>query len=421
MNVIIVGGGIGGLTLALFLHRAGIDCRIYELAPQIRPLGVGINILPHAARELGALGLEADLARAAVLTRESVFFNRFGQLIYREPAGRFAGYDDPQYSIHRGELQKVLANAVCQRIGEQAMVSGWKCVGVEHDERSAVAHFRDSQSDEPRLSQRGDIVVACDGLHSAIRKALHSDEGPPLYSGVNMWRGVSIWPPILTGASMIRAGWLAGGKMVIYPIRDNVDGHGRQLVNWVAELQTPRYKTRDWNRPGDIDDFIGAFEDWRFDWLDVPALIRAAQSILEFPMVDQEPLPWWSQGRITLLGDAAHPMYPRGSNGAGQAILDASVLADSLVGDRDPIQALKIYETKRLAVTAEIVRTNRKNPPDAILREVFERTSDKPFARIEDVISEEELRAMSDAYKRVAGFDRQSLSARSHSIREGTR
>jgi 5-methylphenazine-1-carboxylate 1-monooxygenase len=421
MKVIIVGGGIGGLALALFLHRAGIDCRIYELAPQLRPLGVGINILPHAARELGALGLEADLARAAVLTRESVFFNRFGQLIYREPAGRFAGYDDPQYSIHRGELQKVLVDAVSQRIGEHAMVSGWKCVGVEQDGRSAVAHFRDSRSDEPRLSQRGDIVVACDGLHSAIRKALHPDEGPPLYSGVNMWRGVSIWPPILTGASMIRAGWLAGGKMVIYPIRDNVDGHGRQLVNWVAELQTTRYKTRDWNRSGNIDDFIGAFEDWRFDWLDVPALIRAAQSILEFPMVDQEPLPGWSQGRITLLGDAAHPMYPRGSNGAGQAILDARALADSLVGDRDPIQALKIYETKRLAVTAEIVRTNRKNPPDAILREVFERTGDKPFARIEDVISEEELRAMSDAYKRVAGFDRQSLAARSHSIQEGTR
>ncbi|HEY4139035.1 MAG TPA: FAD-dependent monooxygenase, partial [Casimicrobiaceae bacterium] len=227
--------------------------------------------------------------------------------------------------------------------------------------------------------------------------------------------------PILSGASMIRAGWLAGGKMVIYPIQDDVDGHGRQLVNWVAELQTTRHETRDWNRPGNIDDFIGAVDDWRFDWLDVPALIRAAQSILEFPMVDQEPLPWWSQGRITLLGDAAHPMYPRGSNGAGQAILDARVLADSLVADRDPIQALKMYETKRLAVTAEIVRANRKNPPDAILREVFERTGDKPFARIEDVISEEELRAMSEAYKRVAGFDRQSLSARPHPIQEGTR
>jgi len=420
MKVIIVGAGIGGLTLALFLHRAGIPCAVYELAPEIRPLGVGINILPHASRELAALGLEPALSRVAVLTRESVFFNRFGQLIYREPSGRFAGYDDPQYSIHRGELQNVLVDALVERNGKHAIVTGWKCVGVDQDERSAIAHFCASESGEPRPSQRGDVVVACDGLHSVVRKALHPNEGPPIYSGVNMWRGVSVWPPILSGASMIRAGWLAGGKMVVYPIRDRVDERGRQLVNWVAELQTARHKTRDWNRPGNIDDFIAAFEHWHFDWLDVPALIRAAPSILEFPMVDQEPLPWWSRGRVTLLGDAAHPMYPRGSNGAGQAILDARALVDALVAHRDPIEALKIYEAKRLPVTAEVVRANRKNPPDAILREVFERTGDRPFARIEEIITEEELRAMSDAYKRVAGFDRKSLSARSQPIQEET-
>jgi 2-polyprenyl-6-methoxyphenol hydroxylase-like FAD-dependent oxidoreductase len=226
-----------------------------------------------------------------------------------------------------------------------------------------------------------------------------------------MWRGVSVWPSVLSGASMVRAGWLASGKMVIYPIRDDVDGDDRQLVNWVAELETPRYKKRDWNRPGDINDFIGAFADWHFDWLDVPALIKAAQTILEFPMVDQDPLPWWSQGRITLLGDAAHPMYPRGSNGAGQAILDARVLADALVAHRDPVAALKDYEVKRLPFTAEVVRMNRKNPPDAILREVFERTGDKRFRRIEDVISHEELAALSEGYKRVAGFDKRSLQA----------
>jgi len=421
LDVVIVGGGIGGLTLALCLQRAGIACRVYEAAPAIRPLGVGINILPHASRVLADLGLETGLSRVSVLTGEAVFFNRFGQLIYREPAGRLAGYDDPQYSIHRGELQNVLLDALVQRMGRQAIVTGWKCVGAEDDERGAVAHFCDSQSGLPRPSQRADIVVACDGLHSTIRKALHPGEGPPLYSGVNMWRGVSVWQPILTGASMIRAGWLAGGKMVVYPIRDNVDGRGRQLVNWVAELQTTRYEPRDWNRPGNVDDFIGAFADWRFDWLDVPALIRATESILEFPMVDQDPLPWWSRGRVTLLGDAAHPMYPRGSNGAGQAILDARALADSLNAHRDPIEALKAYEAKRLAVTAEIVRANRKNPPDAILREVFERTGDRPFERIDDVISQQELRAMSESYKRIAGFDRQSLSARSQPLAEGTR
>jgi 2-polyprenyl-6-methoxyphenol hydroxylase-like FAD-dependent oxidoreductase len=411
VNVIVVGGGIGGFTLALFLHRAGIACRIYELAPQFRPLGVGINILPHASKELGEIGLESALARISVLTREAVFFNRFGQLIYREALGRYGGYDDPQYSIHRGELQKVLVEAASARLGADRIFTGWKCTGVGQDARGAIAHFQDSATNEALPSQRADVVVACDGLHSVVRKALHPREGPPLYSGVNMWRGVSIWPPILSGASMIRAGWLSGGKMVIYPIRDNVDSQGRQLVNWVAELETRQHTKRDWNRPGDINDFIGAFADWHFDWLDVPAFIRQAQTILEFPMVDQDPLPWWSQGRVTLLGDAAHPMYPRGSNGAGQAILDARVLSDALASHADPIAALKAYEAKRLPFTAEVVRMNRKNPPDAILREVFERTGDKPFQRIEDVISEAELVALSEGYKRVAGFDRESLQA----------
>lgn len=416
LNVIIVGGGIGGFTLALFLHRAGIGCQIYELAPEIRPLGVGINILPHASRELGELGLESALTRVAVLTREAVFFNRFGQLIYREALGRYGGYDDPQYSIHRGELQKVLVAAAAERLGPDRIFTRWKCVGVDQDATGAAVQFQDTVTGEPLASQRADVVVACDGLHSVVRKALHPHEGPPLYSGVNMWRGVSPWPPILSGASMIRAGWLTSGKMVIYPIRDNVDGRGNQLVNWVAELETRNYKKRDWNRPGDIDDFIGAFADWHFDWLDVPALIRAAETILEFPMVDQDPLPWWSQGRVTLLGDAAHPMYPRGSNGAGQAILDARALCDALVAYRDPVEALKAYEAKRLSFTAEVVRMNRKNPPDAILREVFERSGDKPFRCIEDVISEQELIALSEGYKRVAGFDKASLQTANHNI-----
>jgi 2-polyprenyl-6-methoxyphenol hydroxylase-like FAD-dependent oxidoreductase len=197
--------------------------------------------------------------------------------------------------------------------------------------------------------------------------------------------------------------------MVIYPIRDRVDGDGRQLVNWVAEIETPRHPSRDWNRAGKLDDFIDAFEDWRFDWLDVPAFLRAADTILEFPMVDQDPLPWWSQGRITLLGDAAHPMVPRGSNGAGQAILDARALADCIVAHDDATAALKAYEDRRLGPTANVVRMSRANPPDAILREVWRRTGDRPFERIEDVISPEELSALSESYKRVAGYDRESL------------
>jgi 2-polyprenyl-6-methoxyphenol hydroxylase-like FAD-dependent oxidoreductase len=415
-DVIIAGAGIGGLTLALTLHRAGIPCRIYEAAPEIRPVGVGINVLPHATRVLAGLGLEDALARVAVTTREGVFFNRFGQLIYREPAGRFAGYDHPQFSVHRGDLQAVLLDAVRQRLGGGCIRTGWRCVGAEQDASgSGVAvRFEGGGGGVPAGAlpvQRGAALVACDGIHSAVRRQLYPDEGEPRYSGVNMWRGVTRWKPFLTGASMVRAGWLAGGKMVIYPIRNAVDAEGRQLVNWVAEIETPvRKPRRDWSRPGRIEDFIGAFADWHFDWLDVPALIRAAEIVLEFPMVDQDPLPRWSFGRVTLLGDAAHPMVPRGSNGAGQAILDAQALAEEMAGRPDDREAaLRAYEDRRLAAASAVVLRNRTNPPDAILREVWRRTGDRPFARIEDVIAHDELVALSDGYKRVAGYDKESL------------
>ncbi|HJQ48096.1 MAG TPA: flavin-dependent oxidoreductase [Amycolatopsis sp.] len=409
MRVIIVGAGIAGLTLALELHDAGIDCRLYEAAPEIRPLGVGINVLPHATKVLGRLGLEPALADAAVTTRESAFFNRFGQLIYREPAGRFAGYATPQFSIHRGDLQMILLGAVQERLGPDAVVLGQVCHGASQDERSATAHFRDVNG-AALPDVRGDVVVACDGVHSRIRKQLHPDEGEPLYTGVNMWRGTTVMPPILTGASMIRAGWLAGGKMVIYPIRDDVDGQGNQLVNWAAELQTERHERRDWNRRADVEDFLFAFASWRFDWLDVPELIHNAQEVLEYPMVDQEPLDHWTVGRLTLLGDAAHPMVPRGSNGAGQAILDAQALRTALVDCDDPALALRRYEQERLPATSRVVRTNRVTPPDAILREVWERTGDRPFQRIDDIISQGELQGISDAYKEVAGYTQEQLA-----------
>jgi 2-polyprenyl-6-methoxyphenol hydroxylase-like FAD-dependent oxidoreductase len=223
-----------------------------------------------------------------------------------------------------------------------------------------------------------------------------------------MWRGVTRWKPMLSGASMVRAGWLSHGKMVIYPIRA-AGADGLQLVNWVAEIETLNYRKRDWNREGSFDDFLWAFADWHFDWLDVSAFIRAADSVLEFPMVDQDPLPRWSFGRVTLLGDAAHPMVPRGSNGAGQAILDARALTSALLAHDDPVAALAAYEQQRLEATTRIVLTNRSNPPDAILREVFLRTQDKPFRAIEDVISREELVGMSESYKRIAGFAKDAL------------
>jgi 2-polyprenyl-6-methoxyphenol hydroxylase-like FAD-dependent oxidoreductase len=412
MEVMVVGGGIGGLTLGLMLHRAGISCRIFEAAPALKPIGVGINVLPHATRELAELGLEPALARVAVATADAWFFNRFGQLIYREPLGRAAGYDWPQFSIHRGDLQQVLADAFVARAGADRLLTGWRCIGFDQDEDGVSVRFEDPESGASLPAQRGDVAIACDGIHSVIRKELYPDEGAPLYSGCNMWRGVTRWPRFLSGACMVRAGWLAGGKMVIYPIRNDIDAEGHQLVNWVAEIETPKHQARDWNRPGNLADFIGAYADWHFDWLDVPALIAAADTILEFPMVDQDPLPRWSFGRVTLLGDAAHPMVPRGSNGAGQAIVDCRALTDCLTTIADPVAALAAYEMKRLGPTANVVRTNRTNPPDAILREVYLRTGDRRFDDIDGVIGRDELQAMSDGYKRVAGYDRQTLARR---------
>ena len=403
-DILIVGGGIGGLTLGLALHAAKIPCRVFESAPEIRAVGVGVNLLPHATKELAALGLETDLARVAIATRDASFFNRFGQLIYQEPLGRAAGYDHPQFSIHRGDLQMVLLDAFRSRVGAERIATGHHCTGIEQDDDGVTLRFASGQS------VRGRAAIGCDGINSVIRKQFFPNEGEPRYSGVNMWRGVTRWKPILSGASMTRAGWLSHGKMVIYPIRE-AGSDGLQLVNWVAEIETPNYRRRDWNRPGSLDDFIGAFADWHFDWLDVPAFISAADSVLEFPMVDQDPLPRWSFGRVTLLGDAAHPMVPRGSNGAGQAILDTRAMASALLGNHDPVAAFAAYEKERLEKTTRIVLTNRTNPPDAILREVFERTHDKPFKAIDDVISHGELVALSDGYKQVAGFSREALRA----------
>jgi 5-methylphenazine-1-carboxylate 1-monooxygenase len=407
-DIIIIGGGIGGLTLGLALHAARIPCRIFESAPEIRAVGVGINLLPHATRELAALGLESDLARVAIATQDATFFNRFGQLIYQEPLGLAAGYDHPQFSIHRGDLQMVLLEAFRSRAGAERILTSHHCIGLEQDDGGVSVHFSAAPGGARSSTIRGRAAIACDGINSAIRRQFFPDEGEPRYAGVNMWRGVTRWKPILSGASLIRAGWLSHGKMVIYPIRE-AGGDGLQLVNWVAEIETPSYRKRDWNRAGRADDFVGAFAGWHFDWLDVPAFIRAADSVLEFPMVDQDPLPRWSFGRVTLLGDAAHPMVPRGSNGAGQAILDTRAITQALLASDDPAAAFAAYEKQRLEATTRVVLTNRTNPPDAILREVFVRTNDQPFASIDDVISRDELVALSDGYKQIAGYSKEAL------------
>lgn len=410
MEILVIGGGIGGLTLALSLHEAGIACRVFEAAPEVKPLGVGINLLPHGMRELTELGVHERIAKVAIETRAIHFYNRFGQLIFDEPRGRYAGYEWPQYSVHRGDLHRELLEAVRERLGAGCVQLGSKCAGLEQDASGVTVRFEDGSS------ARGAAAIGCDGIHSAVRRHLHPDEGPPAFQGINMWRGVTRMTPFLGGATMAVAGWLAVGKMVIYPIRDRVDAQGRQLINWVAEIQSPRHVRQDWNLNGRLEDFYPIFEGWRFDWLDVARLLRESDTVLEYPMVDRDPLPFWSQGRITLLGDAAHPMYPRGSNGAGQAILDARALTGCLKREPDVTGALKAYEAARLEAAYKVVLMNRKDPPDAILREVHLRTGDKPFERIEDVVPRQELAEIMETYKRVAGFSRDALARRSRLV-----
>ncbi len=404
--ILIAGGGIGGLTLALSLHQVGVPCVVYESAPRIEALGVGINLLPHAMREMHELGLQDAVLGAGMETRELCFFNRFGQHIRTEPRGRFAGYDWPQVSIHRGDLQMVLLDAVRERLGENSVITGKECERFEQNEADVSLYFNNG------TSAQGRAVVGCDGIHSAIRRQLHPNEGPPVYRGINMWRGVTRAKPFLTGTSMAIAGWLDVGKLVVYPIRKNIDSEGRQLINWIAEVQSPKKVQQDWGLAGKIEDFYPLYESRQHDWLDVPGLIRNADVVLEYPMVDREPLSHWTQGRVTLLGDAAHPMYPRGSNGAGQAILDARTLAGCLHRVDDIAAALTAYEDKRLKAANEIVVANRSVGPDAILRTVHERTQDRPFSRIDDVISTDEMTQMAENYKRIAGFDREALRQR---------
>lgn len=406
-DVLIVGGGIGGLALALSLHQAGISAVVFEAAPEVQPLGVGINILPHGMRELSELGLQDELIALAIETRELAFYSRHGQFIYKEPRGRYAGYDWPQLSIHRADLHKVLLEAAIDRLGKEAVWLDHRCLKAEQDGAGVTLHFDKA---EP---QRGKVAVGCDGIHSALRWQLYPDQGPPKYSGVNMWRGAVRWPAFLGGDTMVSTGWMTVGKTVIYPVRPGKpETDGLPLINWVAEIERPEAVRQDWTGRGRLSDMMPAFAGLRFDWLDISGMIESTEEILEYPMVDRDPLPRWTFGRLTLLGDAAHPMYPRGSNGAGQAIIDARFLTGQIKKLGASEAALQQYEAVRGPATARVVLTNRSDPPDAILREVWQRSGGHRFARIEDVISTAELQAISDRYKKVAGFDRETLKTR---------
>jgi 2-polyprenyl-6-methoxyphenol hydroxylase-like FAD-dependent oxidoreductase len=411
MRVLVAGGGVGGLVTALSLHDAGIEVEVVESARRIDVIGAGINLLPHAVRELTELGLAEALEAAAIQTGELVYHDRFGKRIWSEPRGRAAGYSWPQYSIHRGELQLLLLRAVQERVGADAIRCGLAFERFEQTASGVRSELRE-RSTRRLCTIEAEVLIGADGIDSAVRAQLHPGEGPPRWAGIAMWRGVSEADPFLTGRTMIMAGSNRRDMFVAYPIGNR---EGRVLTNWVADVRLKPVDSaidaHDWRRTADSADVLAHFGDWDFDWIDIPALITDAPVIFEYPMIDRDPLPWWGSERVSLLGDAAHPMYPTGSNGASQAIIDARVLAYELARGSDPVSALAAYERLRRPLTSTLVHANRRHGPEQVMT-IVEQRAPEGFAHIKDVIGHDELRSIVRRYSRTAGFDVDELNKR---------
>jgi 2-polyprenyl-6-methoxyphenol hydroxylase-like FAD-dependent oxidoreductase len=414
MRVIVAGAGIGGLTTALSLHAAGIETLVIDSAAALRPLGVGINLMPHAVRELTELSLGDELAATGIPTAELVHFDRHGNRIWGFACGLNVGYHWPQYSIHRGELQMILVSAVRARLGPGAIRVGTAFTSFAYSPSGIEVRVQDRGSGASSVL-RADVLVGADGLYSRVRAQLHPGEPPPRWSGIMMWRGVMEGLPFLTGRTVAVAGTNAELKFVAYPISRRAERQGLALINWVAEAKLPpglaSADTADWNRRGRAGDVLPWFAGWKFGWLDVPALITGAPQILEYPMVDRDPLPSWGAGPVTLLGDAAHPMYPIGANGGSQAVIDARVLARSLARAATPADGLAGYERARRETVNAIVLACRDMPADHLLHTVSVRAPDG-FDRIEDVLSAAELAAFDDAYRATTLPDVAALNSR---------
>jgi 5-methylphenazine-1-carboxylate 1-monooxygenase len=405
MKAIIVGGGVGGLTTALMLRARGIGCEIFEQSDTIRELGVGINTLPHAMRELASLGLLQKLDDIAIRTDQLYYLNRHGQEVWREARGVDAGHDVPQFSIHRGRLQGVIHRAVEERLGAEAIHTGRRLGAFTQDEGGVTAYFFDRTGSHVHTAC-GDILIGADGIHSRVRDTLFPNEGPPCWNGLMLWRGARDWPLFLTGKSMIVAGGL-NAKVVIYPIAEGSSPASR-LTNWavlvkVGEGNAPPPRKEDWSRPGRREELMPHVARFSVPYIDVKSLISATPEFYEYPTCDRDPLPYWSSGRVTLLGDAAHPMYPVGSNGASQAILDARCLADALVRAEHPRQALMEYEKKRLPMTADIVRSNRRGGPEGVI-DAVEQLAPDGFDNVDNVLSYSQREAIVRGYATKAGF-----------------
>ena len=412
MKAIIVGGGIGGLTTALMLHQAGVQVRVFESVPEVKPVGVGINLLPHAVKRLDKLGLLKDLYSVAIPTETLIFFNKFGQKVWSERRGLEAGYRWPQFSIHRGELQMILYNAAVARLGQDNVRTGHHFQNYENRPDGIVAQFVDRDTQHV-VEEKADVLIGADGVHSSVRARIHPDEGPPGWSGIVMWRAATeVAQPFLGGKTMIMAG-TPPHKFICYPMSIKAAKEGRSLLNWIADIRVggpSPFRREDWSKQGSVQDVLKFFTDWKFDWLDVPGLISQATTVYEYPLMDREPFAAWTDGRATLLGDAAHPMYPMGSNGAAQAILDADAIAQALVAEPDVHKALERYEAERRPATANVVLANRQSGPERVMK-LADDLAPQGFDDVENVLPYAERLAIADDYKRLAGFDVASVNA----------
>jgi 2-polyprenyl-6-methoxyphenol hydroxylase-like FAD-dependent oxidoreductase len=403
MKIVVAGAGIGGLTAAMCLQRAGFEVEVFEAVNELRPLGVGINVQAGAVRILSSLGLEPALAATGIETRELRYANRHGQTIWADPRGRHAGLPWPQFSIHRGELQMILFEAAKRMLGADRIRLGQRLTGFEQRGAKVRVHFGANAVET-------DVLIGADGIHSAVRAQFYPDEGPPKWQGILMWRGVTVGKPYLGGNCMVQAGHHTQ-KFVCYPISRAHAERGEALINWICDLYQGDHATpprEDWNKPGKLEDFLPRYAGWNFGWLDVPEVIRDAHAIFEFPMVDRDPLPRWSHGRVTLLGDAAHPMYPIGSNGASQSIIDGEAIALELSAGDDPEKALRRYEERRLPPMARIVESNRRKGIDVML-DIVEERAPQGFSQLEAVLPADELERIVGDYKRLAAQDRETL------------
>ena len=421
--VLIAGGGIGGLSVALTLHQIGVPCIVFESVADIKPLGVGINLQPNAVRELYDLGIGPELLdNIGVQAREWALVGLNGNDVYSEPRGMSAGYKWPQYSVHRGELQMLLYRTAVERLGADAIRTGMHVTGYRnHADGNGVTALIQARDGE-NLEVEGSLLIAADGLHSAVRAQMHPDQPPIQWGGAIMWRGMTPGVPIRTEASFVGLG-THRHRVVFYPISPPDPGTGLATINWIAEItvdNTGGWVNGDWNKKVEIDAFIHHFEGWNYDWLDVPAMLRGAAEVFEYPMIDRDPVPTWVDGNVALLGDAAHVMYPTGSNGASQAIMDARIIGAIMIEHGVNAESLQAYDAKLCKEISAVVLRNRGAGPFGLLNMLDERCGGV-FDNIDDVISPDEREEFMSRYKNAAGFAMEKLNAAPPTIAPGAK